>query len=219
MKLKAKLKMLDLGDIFDDGPVTKVTKEISILQYPVVNCIDWEPVTVIEPSVAGPWIAGGSCLRWYQNRPVDQSDIDIFCANAKQAADVIERIRSTGRYHRKHESENATTFDYWDSNSEHRWTLQVITKRYYADMEDILNNFDVTVCQIATDGSEWQLGKTTARDIREKNLRMRLPLQPDALKRLTKYWIYGYRPVDGLLEAVQNNPVGNWTFSPGEDYS
>jgi hypothetical protein len=86
-------------------------------------------------------------------------------------------------------------------------------------MQEIIDNFDVTVCQLATDGRQWVLGDYTARDIREKNLRMRIPLQADAVKRLTKYWIYGYRPVDGLIEAVQNNPVGKWEFNPSEDYS
>jgi hypothetical protein len=47
---------------------------------------------------------------------------------------------------------------------------------------------------------------------------MEMPLMPDALKRLVKYWTYGYRPDDGLIEAVQNNPVARWEFSPEEDY-
>jgi hypothetical protein len=63
------------------------------------------------------------------------------------------------------------------------------------------------------------LGDYTAKDIRERNLRMALPLHQDAVKRLTKYWVYGYRPVPGLLEAIQNNPEGRWAFNPSEDYS
>ena len=48
---------------------------------------------------------------------------------------------------------------------------------------------------------------------------MKIPLQPDALKRLVKYWTYGYRPVDGLLDAIQNNPAAKWQFgAETEDY-
>jgi hypothetical protein len=63
------------------------------------------------------------------------------------------------------------------------------------------------------------LGKQTAKDIRERNLRLKIPLQPDALKRVVKYWTYGYLPVEGVLEAVQNNPIGKWQFELDEDYN
>lgn len=214
-----------LSAIFDDWATTNESatagkSTVGVIPYPTVHPTDREPVSVVDINdKEGPWVAGGACLRWYQNLPVGNSDIDVFSRNAKQAAEVIERIRSWGRYSRKHESENATTFDYWDENNETHWTIQVITKRYYNNMQEIIDNFDVTVCQVATDGNQWVLGNHTARDIREKNLRMQLPLQADAVKRLTKYWIYGYRPVDGLLEAVQNNPVGKWEFNPTEDYT
>lgn len=213
-----------LSSIFEElestNSANSSSKIVDIKSYPTVHSTDLEPVTVIDLNADnGPWIAGGACLRWYQNLPVGNSDLDVFSRNAKQAADVIERIRSWGRYTRKHESENATTFSYWDSKREVEWTIQVITKRYYNNMQEIIDNFDVTVCQLATDGHQWVLGEHTARDIREKNLRMQIPLQADAVKRLTKYWIYGYRPVDGLIEAVQNNPMGKWEFNPTEDYS
>ena len=191
--------------------------------YPTVHQLDQEPLNLIQPALeTGPWIAGGACLHWYQGLPTGNSDIDVFCKNAVQAAELIKKIKSYGRYSTKFESENAVTLDYrsHDSSSgvEH-WTIQVITKRYYNSLEEVINNFDVTVCQIGTAGEEYVMGDWTARDIRERNLRMNIPLQADALKRLTKYWTYGYRPVDGLLEAIQNNPVARWEFNPNEDYS
>jgi hypothetical protein len=69
------------------------------------------------------------------------------------------------------------------------------------------------------DGHTWTLGKITASDIRQKNLRMTLPLLPDAAKRLTKYWSYGYRPVPGLLKSIAQNPESRWTFDPSEEYN
>lgn len=196
-------------------------KKVHIITYPTVNFADLEPVNVIDlnEKEQGPWIAGGACLRWYQGLPVGGSDIDVFCKSPKQATDVMDRIRAWGRYHKKAETANATTFEYWDQRNEGRWVIQVITKRFFNNMQEILDNFDISVCQIATDGEQWLLGPTTAKDIREKNLRMTMPLHPDAAKRLTKYWIYGYRPVDGLLSAIQDNPESNWSFDPAEDYS
>jgi hypothetical protein len=63
------------------------------------------------------------------------------------------------------------------------------------------------------------MGDFTARDIRERNLRFKLPLHQDAPKRLTKYWTYGYRPVPGTLEEICRNPDTRWQFSQEEDYN
>lgn len=196
-------------------------KPVDIIQFPTVHRDDSEPLTIIWPSVdQGPWIAGGACLRWYQNQPVGESDIDVFCANAKQAAEVIERIKSYGRHSVKFESENAVTLSYHSKESwTQSWTIQVITRRYFNSLEEVINSFDISVCEVGTAGNEWKLGTFTARDIRERNLRFKMPLQPDAMKRLVKYWTYGYRPIDGTVDAIQNNPNGKWQFgAETEDY-
>jgi len=209
--------------IFEDSKPTHANHDqpIRVIEFPTVHRDDNEPVNLIWPSIEhGPWIAGGAALRWYQDQPVGDNDIDVFCANAKQAADIIDNIKSYGRYSVKFESENAVTLDYWSKeNYNKRWTIQIITRRYFSSLEDVINNFDITVCEVGTAGNEWRLGPFTARDIRERNLRFKMPMQPDAMKRLVKYWAYGYRPVDGTIEAIQNNPVAKWQFgAETEDY-
>lgn len=215
--------MASLLDIFESGFPIKSgdpDKEVRIEEYPTINRKDLEPVSIIEPDLKqGPWIAGGAPLRWYQGQPVGESDIDVFCRDAIQADEVIERIKSYGRYSVKFESENAVTLEYFTKeNYSDRWTIQVIRRRFFKDIKEVINSFDITVCEVGTAGNEWQIGPFTARDIRERNLRFKMPLQPDALKRLIKYWAYGYRPVDGTIEAVQNNPIAKWQFSETEDY-
>jgi hypothetical protein len=210
-----------LEELFGDMRTNSVNygKSVDIIEYPTIVRSDLEPINIIKPGENGPWIAGGACLRWYQGLPVRESDIDVFCSSKEQAQYIIDEVRSWGRYSNKFTSDNATTLDYYSKdNTSSSWTIQVITKRYYSSMQEIINNFDLSVCQVATDGNHWELGKHTAKDIRERNLRMEMPLMPDALKRLVKYWTYGYRPDDGLIEAVQNNPVARWEFSPEEDY-
>lgn len=185
---------------------------------PCVHFDDAEPVTIIDPDIKkGPWIAGGACLRWYQGLPVGENDIDIFCRSPKQVQEVIERIKSYGRYSTKHESDNALTLSYHNKDSKY-WTLQVIKRKHFNDMQEVIDNFDITVCQVGTDGNYWALGNNTAKDIRERNLRMNRPLQPDAAKRLLKYWTYGYRPVEGLLEDIRNNPEATKEFLIDGDY-
>lgn len=210
-------------DIFSTVETTPVNydKDIKVIDFPTVHKADSEPLNLIWPDIKhGPWIAGGACLRWYQGQPVGENDIDVFCANAKQAAEVIDRIKSYGRFSVKFESENAVTLNYWTKKDySNNWTIQIITRRYFGSLQEVIDNFDITVCEIGTAGNEWIMGASTARDIRERNLRFKMPLQPDALKRLTKYWAYGYRPVDGTLAAIQNNPNAKWQFgSETEDY-
>ena len=213
-----------LSSIFDDFRFAedfKPAKDVAVRKYATVHIDDLEPVSIIGPdSKNGPWIAGGACLRWFQNLPVGESDIDVFCANAKQAARVIEDIKSFGSFQVKWESDNAVTLthhrkDDWTTN----WTIQVITRRYFSSLKEVINSFDITVCEVGTGGNEWELGPITARDIRERNLRFKIPMQPDAPKRLTKYWSYGYRPVEGTIEQIVSSPTMRWTFDQQEDYN
>jgi len=216
-----------LSDIFDDWrndasyykPQHKnYNQPVKIIRVPCCHNDDQEPVSIICPDMKnGPWIAGGACLRWYQGLPVGDADIDVFCSSPEQAQQIIDEIKSYGRYSTKFESENATTLSYHSKDSKY-WTLQIIKRRYFKNLQEVIDNFDISVCQIGTGGQEWLMGKTTARDIREKNLRMNMPLQPDAAKRLAKYWTYGYRPVDGLLDSVRNNPVAKQEFQVDGDY-
>lgn len=214
--------MVDLSKILNwDFQVTvgDSNKEVVIKEYPVIHRQDIEPLSIIEPDLKmGPWIAGGAPLRWFQNQPVGESDIDVFCRDVIQADEVINRIKSYGRYTVKYESDNAVTLDYWSKTNNGRWTIQIIRRRFFKDIKDVIDNFDITVCQIGTTGNEWILGSNTARDIRERNLRFTMPLQPDAPKRLTKYWTYGYRPVEGTLEAIRDCPNLRWKYSQDEDY-
>jgi hypothetical protein len=206
---------------FDNGPQPDGKKVVVGLEYyRTVVPNDKEAVAVIEPDLKkGPWIAGGAPLRWYQGLAVGDSDIDVFCRDEIQAQETIDRIKSYGRFVVKHESDNALTLGYRSIGEwQDRWIIQIIKRRYFKSLQDVIDNFDITVCQIGTTGNEWVMNADTARDIREHNLRFSQPLHADAAKRLTKYWTYGYRPVEGTLEAIQNNPDSVWKFTETGDY-
>ena len=190
--------------------------------FKTVHDIDAEPVYLVRPDMQkGPWIAGGAVMRWYENKPVRTSDIDVFCRDAKQADAVIKRVRNTGRCSIAHESDNAVTLKYWSDGMQpiNAWTVQIIRRDYFKDAQSVIDRFDISVCKILTDGYNVVLGEYTARDLRSKTLRMNMPLRNDAAKRYIKYLTYGYRPVDGLHDAVINNPESIWTFnSEGGEY-
>ena len=208
-------------DLFSNISAINSNKAVDIVQFPTVHVDDSEPFTIIWPDLErGPWVAGGAALRWYQGQPVGDSDIDVFCRSPQQATKLIEEIKSYGRFYVKHQSENAVTIEYNNKDDfNKRWTIQIITKRFYQSAQAVIDNFDITVCEIATCGNEWIMNPQTARDIRERNLRFKTPLQPDAPKRLTKYWTYGYRPVEGTIEEICANVNTRWEYDPGEEYN
>lgn len=192
---------------------------VNIIEFPCVHRDDQEPVNLIAPALNhGPWIAGGAALRWYQDQAVGDNDIDVFCADSTQAQNIINHIKSYGRWSSKFQSDNATTLSYWNQQNTKTWTIQIITRRYFPSLQAVIDNFDITVCQIGTAGNHWVMGDRTARDIRERNLCMLMPLQPDAAKRMVKYWTYGYRPVDDLLDQVCASPVAKQHYTSDEDY-
>lgn len=221
---KLETEMKSLLDILSDltSESSRINRrKVTVSIFPTVHRDDLEAVSVIEPNIKnGPWIAGGACLRWYQGQPVGESDIDVFCRSKIQADQLIERIKSYGTFSVKYQSENAVTISHSnDEDYTKSWTIQIIVRRFFNSLEEVIQNFDITVCEIGTAGNEWVMGDQTAQDIREKNLRFKLPLQPDAPKRLTKYWVYGYRPIPGTVEKISDNPDSRWQFSQEEDYS
>ena len=212
-------KIFDDFDEINRSQKINSQKELELTEFATVHKADSEPATIIWPDDKnGPWIAGGAALRWYQGQPVGENDIDVFCRDSIQAQYVIDQIKSYGRYQVKFESENAVTLSHHTKDYNNVWTIQVITRRYFKSLQEVIDSFDITVCEIGTGGNSWLLNSRTAQDIRERNLRFKLPLQPDAPKRLTKYWVYGYRPVEGTIEQICNNPNTRWSFTETEDY-
>lgn len=203
--------VFDILATLDTMPEIRNTPLIDL--YPLVHTDDKTPVIEIQPDLEnGPWIAGGAALQWYQGLPVGKSDIDIFCSSAKQAEQVLTRLRKNSSHYVRYNTDNAVSLE-WSG-----WDLQVIKRRYYSNIQEVIDSFDITVCQIATTGTDWVMNSNTAKDIRERNLRFTHPLHPDSIKRLTKYWIYGYRPVEGTIDEIINDPITKWSFNPMEDY-
>lgn len=196
-------------------------------KYPCVPAQDQMPVNLVRPDPdKGPWIAGGAALRWYNNQPLGTNDIDVFCRNETQAKRLIERLESvTETNHgpvdifKVFESENAVTFlvTLKTEKQQVQWRVQIITAKYYNTMQEVVDNFDISVCQIATCGHEWHIAPGSAKDIHERKLRFNR-ITPQSVKRLTKYWSYGYTPVPGTIEAINDSYTGAWDFRGDNDY-
>jgi hypothetical protein len=169
---------------------------------------DYYPVNVISPDIDdGPWIAGGAVLSWYFGEEVlSGQDIDVFCKNKLQADAVVNQVLSCPDSSVITITDNATTLKLA------KWTIQVIHLEFCETVEKTINRFDISLCQIATDGRKWAFGGTTISDIDDRIIRMPGDLQlKTAGARLIKYWIRGYMPCPGLVSRIQKDAPNSWS--------
>jgi len=116
-------------------------------------------------------------------------------------------------------SERAETYEiqFYGSDSLHK--IQLIKSRYHDDYKELINTFDISVCQVATDGDSWWVGDYFIRDLRDRRLRM-VHQNAHSLKRMIKYWAYGFTPDDETIQSVIDYNDTQWTFDnvESEDY-
>jgi len=223
-------------------PIERAKVVVDLLSInPAVEATDKFPVSQLTLNLeTGPWIAGGAPLRWFLNEPVLQSDIDVFCANEDQARQILNKFDNvtykSSRYEyvcRLHyKSTNALTFKIKQTSAskyipfsannidekEWTWTVQVIIRRYFKNLDELLNNFDIRACRVATDGDTIVFAdESVKQDIMQRRLVMDQPLTPDALKRLYKYLSYGFKPTPELIDKFLADPQIEWHLKPGVD--
>lgn len=216
--MSALTSLLNKLDAWEAQPVNRpIQKNTACEQYPSTHMNDAHVVSVIAPDlVNGPWIAGGAPLAWYRGNSVDDNDIDVFCASMEQMREVASRLNNSAVLFERYDSKYAKTYDVRIDKQE--WMVQLIKCHYFNSAQEIINAFDISVCEIVTDGNKFVLGEHTAYDIKNNLLRFKDNLREDAIKRYAKYYAYGYNPVPGTFEKIVNNPFGKKMFAADEDY-
>jgi hypothetical protein len=173
------------------------------------------------------WIGGGTPLNWYLGRPCD-SDIDLFF----RGQPVFDKLNSklNAHYEENHKSwiftpnqkwavterlttDNAVTYELTRQVSKgvtgRSYKVQLIKRAFYDSPQAALDDFDITVCQIVTDGKQLWTGNHFARDVAERRLRFH-KLTPGSAKRLVKYWVYGYVPTQTEIAQINSSLDLNW---------
>lgn len=180
-----------------------------------VHSDDQDIVKLIDPEITnGPWIAGGAVLNWYNNEPVNESDIDVFFQDLTQFDVTFGKIMSTGSSTIVYSTENAVTIHVRNKQSMGLRRVQLIRKAWFKTAEEVIDRFDFTVCQLATDGYNLVLGERTAEDIKSKTLALvKMPPHNDIVKRIIKYVSYGYTPKPEMIKYImENHATLNWNY-------
>ena len=165
------------------------------------------------------WVAGGCALRWYQNLPVGEHDVDVWFSSAAAKDAMLASLMANKNFHRCNvifTTENADTLE-CDIN-DRSYRVQLVKKSYEA-ITDLLESFDISVCKIATDGKSWILGENFAQDLKMRRLRV-VSYHPKILRRVMKYWTYGFQPDDLVLQKIIQSDNIEWNFyqKETEDY-
>ncbi len=205
------------SDFFGEFPVGTIKENIKLEPVPCtfVNSADSAVVyKLIAPSSKGPWIAGGACLSWYNNRACS-SDIDVYFKNQKQYDATLEYITKNHQIYNKIDSNNAVTLTLQSGSL---FNVQLIKKTFYQSAQEIIDDFDISVCQIVWDGEKLTVGKYFVDDVAKKILRF-VNLNPNSHKRMLKYICYGYEPESDTIEKLINSPLIDWKLMGSDHYA
>ena len=206
------MSIFDFDDIFKPYP-TRTGKPFNTItsNRHILNEVGNKVATYFELDMMhGPWLAGGSLRKLCINQSINYSDWDIFFKDDKQFKNAVFKVKNDPSSVLIYESKNALTYTfepYNDSVNYYPLHVQLINRKFYQSVEDLLNDFDFTICQYASDGLTIQLGKTSYIDEKHKILNSNIQCfdRPGFVKRLIKYIVYGYTPTPELLKMIENN--------------
>lgn len=162
----------------------------------------------------GAWIAGGFLRSIVADEDDSQGDIDFFFNNEKAFSQMLDMIKNPPK-------EAKNIFGYYNiavetptdqlrvvtchSEVMNRPDIQLIRLFWYESPEHVIDGFDFTVCQLATDGEKIYYNPLTFDDIRTKTIRPHRD-NVDAivmLNRLIKYSKKGYKVSSDFFDEVE----------------
>lgn len=162
----------------------------------------------------GPWLAGGTLRRLREGQIYMGADLDIFFKDEFQKNEFISDLKQREAV-QTFESEFASTYTLLLGN--HSLTVQAIHHKYYNMPSDVIADFDITACQMITNGVQVVVASKTLDHIDKKVLR----INPAALeaadysaintfRRFIKMGTDGYRMsawhIKELLEYIKQHP-------------
>jgi len=156
----------------------------------------------------GPWIAGGAIRRAIMRKPANESDIDLFFKNEKQMLETQEKLLKCG-YVKSLETAHSAFFQLKKAPSDFLGNLftriNLVFIHFYDCPEEIIDTFDYTICQFATDLKTLVCGQYSLFDLANRRLRIHTITYPNAsLRRMVKYGKQGFTACDGtIVEFIQ----------------
>jgi hypothetical protein len=133
----------------------------------------------------GVFLAGGSVRSYFDESPIH--DYDLFFVNEDARDKVVKFLKEN--FDLKFECPNGTFHSFKTVSHD----IQCIFPRPFATLEEVIDSFDFTITQFATDGSKIVTNIESIRDMANKRLVIHKITYPGStIKRLNKYLSYGF---------------------------
>lgn len=160
---------------------------------------DFELNTVIEalPQIGGGvWLAGGA-VRDTLSGTALSSDIDLFFKNSELFKVYRKKLEDMGAV-LKRSTDSHKTFTL--TIEEKEYEIQLIHIAYHPSVEALLDSFDFTICQFATDGKNLYSGDYSLFDLARKRIAIhKITFGVSSMRRLIKYTNKGFYACSGCL--------------------
>lgn len=172
---------------------------------------DFLKMGVVGESARGTcWLAGGA-LRGLVDKQDKLVDFDLFFSSAVRAAEIGLDLEDRGfKVVFKCPKGELTTYigpvpepdlENVTISDGRKMKVQLITKDFYRDAEQLLHTFDVDACRFAYDGENVYTDRAAIRSAKKREVTLHNVTHPNAtLKRMMKYRDKGYKVTNDAVD-------------------
>jgi len=176
-------------------------------------------------------IAGGFMTSLLQEDK-HAKDVDIFCTTEQSFKDVCNMLISPSEPKDSDDGDTLWAYRGYSTNTEiskfndhnesvrflkfvhegdKRPEIQVMKMSWYTDAAHVIDTFDLTIAQIATDGEFIYMNPLTPFDLAKKRLVLhRMQFPASTIRRVVKYASKGYYACPGSLVNISRE-IQSWT--------
>ena len=165
------------------------------------------------------WVAGGAFETILRGE--SPKDIDVFFKGPRELLDFTNKLLANG-YRRGANYGSLVpgkthTIRCVELDTTNRPPVQCIKVAWYDSLEQVLDQFDYTVCQIGIDGARWVVYNPLAMEhLKTKTLSLHRAISPEGLQyRFTRYTAKGYTDDGSIKKAMDAFLAGGGVFSKG----
>lgn len=158
----------------------------------------------------GVWVAGGAVRKTLLGDTID-TDIDFFFSDPKALREYREELDDRGN--RLSSNDHQTTYELFVPYGEvdTKVIVQLVHIDFYEKVEDLLDSFDFTLCQVAIDHKgDCYVNPLALYDIANKRIVIhKITYGTASLRRLIKYSKQGFYACGGALATFLNTVAEN----------
>lgn len=170
----------------------------------------------------GPWIAGGALRRMIDGDVKGFYDVDIFCKNEHQLLEIsrvkrqiIEDFKS--EYLIPMNMSSAILRMMRNGKVHSHVTIQVVKDFMFQSPQELIDDFDFTVCQFVSDGRSIWCPEQSLEDLSYRRLILNPKSKVRNQSRVLKYCSRGFLPDFELAEKVQTD-IGPYYQNEGKKF-